>query len=256
MVAILALLLGILFPSLMAAREAARRSVCSNNCNELLKGCSAYAQRTSLHMGRNTVNNRPNTPGMLPCVDPETDSWSDPRTGNAAALWLLVKHDFVEPESLVCPTASQVLGHEPGADDADGIVATATETTCSYGYISMVREEGGTEGLDVREQTTLERLPGRTAVVGDGNPRASFNDNGLQAVYAGSDLSQGNSDNHRKAGQNIGILDGAVLWREVATLDEVDGSDDDLGDVDYIYSSGDGASKVIRKNIEDNLLIP
>lgn len=255
MVAILALLVGILFPSLMAAREAARRSVCSNNCNELLKGCSAYAQRTSLHMGRNTVNNRANTPGMLPCVDPETDTWSDPRTGNAAALWLLVEQDFIEPESLICPTASQVFGHEPGADDDTGIVATPTKTTCSYGYISMVREEGGTDGLDVRERTTLEGLPGRTAVVGDANPRASFNDDALQAVYSGNDLEEGNSGNHRTAGQNVGILEGAVLWREVATLDDLDGAND-LGDIDYLYGSADGDAKLIRKNIEDDLLIP
>ncbi len=221
--AIVALLVGILLPSLTRAQDLARRGACAANLKELVRGCTMYAQTENLHYGH--------TENMLPTGDPGSN-WGDAEDGNLYGLWLLLERDICSPTVFACPEALRTGRYEEPDRDHDGFRSPAGNPTCTYSYLSMVDD-------DLREKSNLQDLPTGMVILGDANPRGKIGDNSL------SDDDNENSENHGGDGQNVGKLDGTVKWYNTPSI-----ADDD------IYASGNGGSSAKREDNDDILLIP
>ncbi|TVQ62231.1 MAG: DUF1559 domain-containing protein [Phycisphaerales bacterium] len=107
-IAIIALLIGILLPSLGSAREAARQSVCANNLRQLAVASVAYS-----------VSNR---------GDYSSGQWENDRRKSLGALdeagWIadMINGEYAVPGNLLCPSnparISQNLVRSGGASQA------------------------------------------------------------------------------------------------------------------------------------------
>ena len=235
-IGIIALLVGILVPSLQQVRQQALRLRCGSNVREIAKACKSYMMEARMH--------RENVGGQMPCGQANAAPF-DPGYGNVMGLRLLLRYQFVSPSALVCPTAARELDHtEAKMEQQDGQIVLADDsfvngagqTTCSYGYLSMMARDD--DARKIRRKSTIHQLPSSMVVVGDSNPRVDWNGS------FGSNKEE-NSKNHRGLGQNVGLLNESVKWIDSPTK---------LGD--DIYSSSGNAGSVHRETVEDVLLIP
>ncbi|MFP4216535.1 MAG: type II secretion system protein [Planctomycetota bacterium] len=235
-IGIIALLVGILVPSLQQVRRQALRLRCGSNVREIAKACKSYMMEARMH--------RENVGGQMPCGEADAAPF-DPGYGNVMGLRLLLRYQFVSPSALVCPTAARELDHtEAKMEKQDGQIVLANDsfvngagqTTCSYGYLSMMARDK--DARKIRRRSTIHQLPSSMVVVGDSNPRVDWNGT------IGSNKEE-NSENHRGLGQNVGLLNESVEWIDSPTK---------LGD--DIYSSSGGSRSFHRETVEDVLLIP
>ncbi|MFP4053836.1 MAG: type II secretion system protein, partial [Phycisphaerae bacterium] len=235
-IGILALLVGILVPSLQNLRRQARRLRCAGNVREIARACRNYALDDKMHRGQ--------TGGMLPACKPNADFY-DPETGNAYAMQLLLNYQFLVGDVLVCPEAQRQLNHAvPKMEKAGGgnikrmqlennsFINDADQKTLSYGYISMIADSD--EAKKVVKDTRISRLPANMIVVGDSNPRCELGKSKLE------NNEEENSPNHAGQGQNVGMLDESVEWIDSPT---------ELGE--DIYAVSKGGKSVERVTIED-----
>ena len=226
-IAIIALLVSILLPSINMAVALARRTSCQNNARAIASGINSYALNERYHRG--------STPkGLLPAVNVTKANWHKLDEGNAASLWLLVDAKLIGTGALHCP-GSRFQKPEESDDQF-------TSKTLSYSYISMV--DANTPG-SIANRTTLAgsaELPGDLIVIGDKNPRYEA---GSRSVVSNP---KPNSENHGDRGQNVGRINGAALWLDSA---DAEGSDN-------IYRpSGDGSeSDGTRGSLDDVFLLP
>jgi len=230
-VGIIIVLMSILVPSINKARMLVMRGVCRANLHKIAAGCLAYAQGD---IGR--------AAGMgFPAVNVTAADWGDinnPHSSQAACLWLLIEYKYVTREMFVCTEAETRYGWEAPADDDTQFKydPTTKVSTLSYSYISMVdpaQREGTTwseEGLDTS-----------VVILADDNPRFDF-EGGAGAPWVAD--GSANSDNHKKAGQNIARLDGSADW-----WDESIGTDgeDDI----YQATTEEADSAFIRADVTD-----
>ncbi len=152
-VAIIALLISILLPSLAKARELSKQTVCTSNVRSVGTSCYIY-QEDNLGVFP-TAPYRSNTPGSPPVVEyignmggGETTDPAGPTGPNrdietlggvagssvvstTRSLWLLVRSGSIVPKSFVCPSTNDTV--DPTVD-----VATYYDFigfgTSSYGY--------------------------------------------------------------------------------------------------------------------------
>ncbi len=152
-VAIIALLIAILLPSLSKARELARQTICGTNMKEI--GTTFYIYQSDNLDDFPTVAHDTPPSQIAPVVhyienmgggqaggpaDPMRDEISSPRNQQTAgsirlsttrALWLLVRTGEVIPKEFICPSAD---------DSVDPTVDVTTYfdfigySACSYGY--------------------------------------------------------------------------------------------------------------------------
>jgi len=148
-VAIIALLISILLPSLARAREQAKRTVCSNNLRSLTTASKVYARdhndfwpiaASDVTMGGGTYYN----PGislntMGGCDKLPRDQASDGAAGdtgralsNSRSLWLLVRSGLTPTKQYICPSSD-----EDTTDPAEEVIEYYDFKGygyCSYGY--------------------------------------------------------------------------------------------------------------------------
>ncbi len=209
-VAIIALLVSILTPTLARALERARRASCASNVKEIIRACTLYAHDAKNHRGSLAM--------ALPSVAPEADdtngrAWWRPDTGNRACLWLLVEYDYAGRDTFMCPS----LGNEPAPADATAF----TDETCGYSYQSMV-------GRGISMVVAYPSL----VIVADLNPRFTPGSPTLDTYH--KDLKNSLTHGLRGGtgeGQNIGRLDGSAKWSNSSEV--VSGSNSN----DWIYGS-------------------
>ena len=240
-IGILALLVGILVPSLQNLRRQARRLRCAGNVREVARACRNYALDDKMHRGH--------TAGMLPACEPDAKAF-DAETGNAYAMQILLNRQFVVGDVLVCPEAQRTLNHAVPQMEKTKIndkkrmmlkdrsfINDADQKTLSYGYLSMIADSD--EAKKVVKDTRISRLPANMIVVGDSNPRCELDGDKME------NNNEENSRNHAGLGQNVGMLDESVQWITSPT---------ELGD--DIYASSKHSDSVERATIEDVMLIP
>ncbi|MBN1490103.1 MAG: prepilin-type N-terminal cleavage/methylation domain-containing protein [Phycisphaerae bacterium] len=192
-VAIIALLISILLPSLAKAREQAKRIACAANLKGISTATLTYAEDSK---------------GFLPAYDPAVFNggtlpaslqvarvgferiWSlsellkqnkgDPQS-NTRAYYQLVANDMTTAKMYICPSAQGTVGHS--FDNTDGVLpnmtplfdfsaesrGTTTEEMIrfSYSFLSNLRDSDGTTTRGILTKNTHDP---RRAIMADRNP--------------------------------------------------------------------------------------
>lgn len=150
-VAIIALLISILLPSLSRARELAKRTMCAANLSALGKSVKIYANENeeswplpSFFKGARVAycdeNQIINTDGSSAQDDdsPERDVWSSAEDetfgtniSTTRSFWMLVRAGELNPKSFICPSS----GDKPDpTDEIELFYDFAELENISYGY--------------------------------------------------------------------------------------------------------------------------
>ncbi len=152
-VAIIALLISILLPSLARARELSKRTVCAANMKGIGTGFAAYATGNQddwpipAHMA-STLNYATKViyvgkigyrRGLKAAADAgesflDSNNNGDPAISTTRAFWYLVRSGTASPKSFICPSSEDQPNSEDnpqnywdfGVDDSQSLNATAT----------------------------------------------------------------------------------------------------------------------------------
>ena len=236
-IGIIALLISILLPSLNRAREMSNRIKCSSNLRQIGQAMQLYANenggdfpRTYYTPSANPIDyNVANAPGTgytssNPFANDVATGRPLVRTNNVcAAIFLLLRSQKVSPAVFICPSVS--ANRSP--DDFGGGNNTALDRSnfsnrfqnLTYGMACMYPKFPPDNPPYFWNAATLTHaefvLAGDLArAIGSKDPDgASFRwDAGLTPSSSASQLSFGNSPNHKLAGQNVLYGDGHVIW--------------------------------------------
>lgn len=233
-VAIIALLISILLPSLARARELSKRSVCAANLKGMGTGLYTYANENSDDMPRaNGAQVTTSGVGVITYVQQmgtkrgllanpmagETQSTptADTAMSTTRNLWTLIRLNVSSPKSFVCPSSSDQANDEenpqnywdfgvgdiPGATTADKCKQAWNQ--CSYGYQVPYGDRGRPRtDCDQRMAIAADKGPYGSVLDGqvgvDPNPR---NPN-LATGDSPDRWSQYNSPNHGGSGAGEG----------------------------------------------------
>jgi prepilin-type N-terminal cleavage/methylation domain-containing protein len=111
-ISIIALLIGILLPSLSRARELANRAVCSANLKGIYQSLYTYAASSGGRYPMYTTNTTLPAQGLISSISRNTANApaSASLTNNVtASLWILIRQGASVPKSFTCPS-------EPGVE--------------------------------------------------------------------------------------------------------------------------------------------
>lgn len=166
-VAIIALLISILLPSLSRAREAARRTQCAANLGSLGRACMIYSEGNAgvlptadhdpnkLDLGGGnwnasaTVVGRPDTRASdtKPSIATNAQPWGIPGNGsNPRGYFKLLRggeKSYLQPKQFICPSTTATLAHRTQGADATFIGSTGSEEQ-RYDFNGSRGEIGGT----------------------------------------------------------------------------------------------------------------
>jgi len=200
-VAIIALLVSILVPSLARAKVLAQRVQCAMNTNGVVKAMALYEADFGRYpvvplegggWGVEIGTNRGAAPGAARSRNP------------TSTLWLLVRTHFCSDDIFVCPATREAAENEPGDfwDFASGR-AVSYAVMNPYGAGAWFVEPNG-----------------GVPILADGNPYFDP-DTGLRndeaivnlAAVAAADAGKGNSVNHDREGQNVAVVGGSTVWQ-------------------------------------------
>jgi prepilin-type N-terminal cleavage/methylation domain-containing protein len=228
-VAIIALLISILLPSLGRAREAARRAQCGANLKNFSNVLATYAATYS-----------DSYPKVGLGKDLEGNTTSADAVDTIASLFILITTNSSSPDGFVCPSDGGATGLD---DDLDDVVLTASDHTGPFPEIDSqgkIDANGSTRSVSYTYQiaqgsnaapdiesstpTRFAILADRAPVYGDlievpaagADPGPSADTRAAFEAYLRSldtvDKVKVNSGNHQGEGQNILFKDGHVDW--------------------------------------------
>ena len=234
------MLMSLLTPTIYDIYLSGMRTTCRGNIHAIAVACVEYANDSTLYRGT-TANALPNTA-------PTASNWGDIVTGNSAGLWLLVETGYATPAMFFCPEASmraKPVRYARGRPGDPSFIFDNNTSTLSYSYLSMVgiyRPTGG-DPIPFRDATVLNSTLSSSSaliIIGDRNPRCEFNVSTLKPDE------EHNSDNHKRAGQNVGALDETARW--------IYGSETAAGDNVYAADKSDDDAVGRRSDLDDSLL--
>ena len=210
-VAIIALLVAILLPSLNHARESARRVKCLANLRSISQAAMLYAEDNRGQYPR--VIWDPND--VFSGVALRTPSGSLPHAPDpfavgitndvSAALFLLLREDLANPAQFVCPSTEEI------PDDFGGSGKTAKRRSnfsnlkknLSYSYANPYPDSASlADGFGSRTDKSMGDAG--FVLLADANPGCCpTGDSIFTNDRAGSPGPEGNSNNHKEHGQNV-----------------------------------------------------
>ncbi len=178
-VAIIALLISILLPSLARAREAARRTQCAANLGSIGRSCMTYAegnggvlptadhnpiglnggdyQSSATWVGRprNDAGDVRATPTGLPwgaaAGSPPTINGNGSNMRGFFKLLRGGEKAYMQPKQFLCPTATKSVSHRPEGGNATFVNTTTGEETAMYDFAGGRGEIEGS--ADCQEMT-------------------------------------------------------------------------------------------------------
>lgn len=229
-IGIIALLIAILLPVLSRARESARRTKCASNLRQLGQAFTIYAQeygelpRATYHNGLGATAGVPEPKAFSGALcdnifpPPSGGTYATNNTGSngtyparndvTAGLFLLVRLQKLPLAVFICPSSRGLPDDLQGEMPEQRSNFTSRENltysvALQYPWTYNNSGWGYHYGLDMRQELPL---------MADLNPGI----NGTPKVYElkntspESDMKQGNSTNHGRAGQNVLYFDGRV----------------------------------------------
>lgn len=167
-VAIIALLISILLPSLSRAREAARRTQCAANLGSLGRACMIYSEGNAGVLP--TADHDPNKldlsayswQGSATVVGRPSGAFADTKSGVNSAPWVgqaangngsnprsyfkLLRggeKSYLQPKQFICPSTTATLAHRTQGADATFIGSSGSEEQ-RYDFNGSRGEIGGT----------------------------------------------------------------------------------------------------------------
>lgn len=215
-VGILAILIAIFLPYLSKVRESERRVRCTENLRSIMQGMRNYANANK-HMYPSVTYDVEHNPNGYTAftgsdsTDPFAKGTAVSSNDVTASLWLLVRSGLVSAGNFICPSSSDSVdpmktgGTRISPDHRSNFTSGAN---LSYSYASPFSSAPGYEMNDTR--------PSDFALLADKSPGASGkNDNVVGPSFDAQpfDLAKANSNNHRKAGQNVLYADGHVAFQ-------------------------------------------
>lgn len=235
-IAIIALLMGILMPTLARVRALARRAVCSTNLSGIHKAMLTYAhdnEEDYPRAGGRTSAWR--VTSNYPVWDAMTEELAFGSPGNAtigASLYLLVKCADVGPKSFICNgdkgavefQLSEFLGNglmEQELSYAWDFGGPSNRTNGNppamyYSYSYQIPYGGAAQAYYAMNTTRSPDLP----VMADRNPYLLLSPE-VRPLYEFTDGDEeelekwGNSPSHDYEGQNVLFNNGSVSWQKV-----------------------------------------
>jgi len=281
-VAIIALLISILLPSLSRARELSKRSVCAANVRGILTACKIYANenqewwpipphKRSATQGSFKYQEQNGSLETAPLRSAQGTDGSSGTTNSSTtrAFWMLVRGGEVATKQFVCPSSDALV------DDTENL-------QLYYDFLDADRVSYGYQVpyLSVNSTPPSENLGADVAVVADKSPwsageAAKRRTMAGYTTYAGStnggiaskpakDLKRINSPNHggqdQGEGQNVGFADGHVDWQPRpdvgSNFDNIYTWDDGTVDMNRIGKYPGDEQDQIPKRPNDTLLWP
>lgn len=206
-VAILALLLSIIMPSLSQTHERAKRTVCATNLHGIAAAMYIYAQSAPYTFPAAADVYQPNQgtqSSNMRLFYPQDRTTAPSSTGIPSPtvdLWTLVRRSYTAPRQFNCP--STIDTPDPAQDSMAYYDFLAT-AHLSYGY--QYQHDPNRPILGITSGPTFP-------LVADGNPYVKGGIPG--STFAVDRISQfrGNSVNHpSREGQNVLFVGGHVDW--------------------------------------------
>ncbi len=214
-VGMLAILIAIVIPYLLRAREMARRTECADRISQIGKALMEYSG-PKLPFPQVVYDSVHKPHGYVAFTGPDDP---DPFAKNSAvepndvtaSLWLLVRRGYVKDLSIfICPSSSDEPDHLTNAAGAE-VPATRRGNfrhpeNLSYSYASPFTDA-------VPFSFTSDGVDAEIILLADKNP--GFTCDGIRVKGPAWDappfeLANGNSPNHQRAGQNVLFGDGHV----------------------------------------------
>ena len=258
-VGILSLLAGLLLPTLTKARRLARRTNCQSNLHNALVGLQSYATAYSGKFpSRSCKADRFDTIGLNVTTDYTP---ADKSNSNSRNLFIAVEkgQEYIDPKALACPNtndepANLRLGAAMCYDFDVGTGRAPNKLGYSY-HLQFKDRLNSSGGIDKGYVLSRSSDP-NMALLADRSPCVAYGGTGFDATAFTA--SANNSPNHSGDGQNIGFVDGHVIW---ATTPNVGINDDNIYTVWASGNTAPGQVGVIAAdsmpaNANDSFLVP
>lgn len=231
-VAVIAILIGILIPTAGAVRQRAYIDRCASNLSRIGAAIAVYAQENRGALPRTTyVPGAPLAFGTNPAAVDAFAPGGPVANDVTAAVFHLRKGQKLPAELFVCPYNDAAFAADPVADPARRSNFTDARANLGYSFLNVYPADA-----DVARQqqarwnrptmpVAADLNPGTTSAADDpAEPDAARDDVlSLTSTTQPADVQRAaNSRNHAKDGQNVLYGDGHVEWQTTA-LCGVDG---------------------------------
>jgi prepilin-type processing-associated H-X9-DG protein len=213
---ICAILFAIFLPYLSKVRESERRVRCAENLGAILQGLHNYANANNHMFPRVTYDAEHNPNGYTAFTgaaapDPFARGTLVSPNDVTASLFLLVRDGLVPASRFVCPSSSNSV--DPMRAGAERVAPELRSNFTSGAYLSYSYACPFSSAPGYKMNDTQ---PADFALVADKNPGVSGAGNDVVSYSYDAppfDLAHANSNNHRKAGQNVSYADGHVAFQ-------------------------------------------
>lgn len=204
---ILGILIAILLPYVEKLRESDRRAVCAQNLNAILQALRGYANANGHNYPGTSYDSAHSGYTAYTGADSPDPFASDSKVKPndvTASLWLLVREGYAPAKLFVCPSSG---------DDVDrmrsggAIVPPDKRSNFTSGQYLSYSYASPFSSADKYKMNDTQRSD--FAIMADMNP------GGIAPAFDASpfELARANSNNHRKAGQNVLYADGHVQFQ-------------------------------------------